>query len=169
MCSYVTVWYWLGLSLINSLVIWEAENQGPIEQMSYLRTSPAHQRSHSRGPDRPPLTCLSGKWDFELPSSLPLTPLTVSEETGEVGNKRMTLRSHLRGWERGECFGKSPRWTRRKMNGRGWPLSRQVRPPLSRPPASPNRVSLLILPSYGHWCGCLKLWENDSLTGYSSE
>lgn len=38
-------------------------------------------------------------WKMRLRAALVFTatPLTVSEEMGEVGNKRMTLRSHLRG------------------------------------------------------------------------
>lgn len=87
---------------------------------------------------------------------LSISPLQVLEE---VGNKRMTLRSHLREGKRCACFGKSPRWTRRKNNEQKRVTFLQTgATPLSRPPASPNRVSLLILPLYGH---CYSCWNSE--------
>lgn len=78
------------------------------------------------GPSLRPQTCLSGNEIASRPLSI--TPLQVLEE---VGNKRMTLQSHL--WEKKMClFWQEPKVNEkkeRKMNRSGWPLFRQVRPP----------------------------------------
>lgn len=59
-------------------------------------------------------------------------------------------------WQEPKVNEKKERWTE------AGDLSSDRCDPLSRPPASPNRVSLLILPPYGH---CYSCWNGEIKTG----